>query len=173
MYVRLGKEGKIWTARISTGSIGMPDCPAGTRGPPGRRNVFFARADALDQLVDMGFIPCIACKPEQDQEFWNDSVREAITRKYHVAPESFADKTIVPYDNRRLDWERVVAMTGGLPDRIYIPPGLDGIAISQFHRTIKDIAEAYPVYEGAELSRTEIGFYDPSTPDRFSIYCKT
>lgn len=46
--VRMRREREsdiVWSARLSSGSFGLVDCPAGNRGPNGTGEVIFARGN--------------------------------------------------------------------------------------------------------------------------------
>jgi hypothetical protein len=154
------KERPLWSGRLSTGSLGMPDCPAGNRGPRGSAEVVFGIGDeGLWKLADLGFIPCPVCKPEYKPGFW-DAAQEAVERKYDLTSNvDFADKAFLPYDARRLAWEELVPLVG-VPNRIYLPSSLDEVAVREFSARIGSLGVKIP----------PLGCYDKDAPGRFREY---
>lgn len=155
-----GDQG-LWSARLSSGLMGRPDCPAGNRGPKNKHEVILARGEGgLEKLVTLGFITCPVCKPEETEGFW-DKVKQAVEDKYHItALEDFANKAILPYDARRLDWEEILATTGGAPNRIYLPENLAEEALIGFKERFQATGFALP----------PVGYYDPKAETHFTEY---
>lgn len=118
----------IWSARLSTGILGLPDCKSGNskHAPKGANEVVLAMGnEGLSKLVELGFIPCPTCHPENVPGFWDkarDSIMSSYPRLKNV--KDFADKNIVPFDSLRVDWEALAPYLTALPNRLYVSEGL-------------------------------------------------
>lgn len=150
----------IWSARLSTGGFGTTGCPAGNRGPKGSSEVILGLGiGGLRELVSLGFIPCAVCRPEKTEEFW-DFVAGPVRERYWLSDiRDFADKNVLPYDSRRVSWERIFPMTG-TPGRIYLPAALER----------RDLDEVVARFDRMNLATPPTGFYDISAPSRFRQY---
>lgn len=119
----------IWSARLSTGIFGLHDCKSGNNphAPKGESEVMLAVGDfGLSGLIDLGFIPCPTCHPEDNTtDFW-EKAKDAIQKKYPDLTDirQFADKSVVPFDSRRVNWEELAPHLTALPNRLYVPEGL-------------------------------------------------
>lgn len=154
----------IWSARLSTGIFGLPGCSSGNSPhvPKGENEVMLAFNDTgLHELIELGFVPCPSCHPEQAPDFWQKT-RSIIEYTYPFLPEAeqILDRNLVPFDARRLKWEIIAPYITKPPNRLYIPPNLPKHELFnmkvRFHRM------------GFELPA--VGFYDSSSPDRFTQY---
>lgn len=143
----------VYSARISTGLFGRTDCPAGNRGPKDSKEVILAAGEqGLVKLIGLGFIPCDVCTPEFEWEGIGGVVEEL----YGITSESaFRDKDVLGYDARRLDWKKIVEITGGLPGWIYLPKGLKKREVRKFAKRLRPYT-------------TALGYYDADSPDRFT-----
>lgn len=159
-FFSYGEQG-LWSARLSSGLIGRPDCSAGNRGPKSKHEVILAIGDGgLEKLVNLGFITCPVCKPEATEGFW-DKIKHAVNDKYRItALEDFTNKAILPYDARRLDWEEILATTGGAPNRIYLPENLAEGELIEFKERFQAKGIALP----------PVGYYDPKAETHFTEY---
>ena len=151
----------IWSARLSTGLLGRTDCPAGNRGPKGYSEVVLAVGDeGLEKLVDLGFIPCPTCRPEDEPGFW-DAVEHAVSERYELdSVYDFADKGVIGYDARQVDWEAVLPVIGAAPNRLYVPQGLgEG-----------ELVELRERFDALNVELPPVGYYDRDAPGRFHEY---
>lgn len=151
----------IWSARLSTGLLGLTSCPAGNRGPKSKSEVLLAIAGTgLRGLIDLGFITCPVCKPEKTEEFW-DVVKDVVERRYEIASlADFTDKSILPFDARRIEWEKIVPALGQWPNRLYVPKGLAAHELEELKSRIKEIGHGVPC----------VGYYDHAAPEKFTQY---
>lgn len=156
---RLGQP--IWSARLATGLLGLPQCLPGNKGPKNAREIVLAIGSlALAKLIEMGFIPCPSCKPGEMPGFW-DAVAASVRRLYGIGSlADFVDKTVLPFDARRLDWERIVPVIGGFPSRLYVPKGLGPAELAQLRTRLSRLSPDLPA----------VGYYDPDSPGRFHEY---
>lgn len=152
---------KIWSARLSTGLFGNADCPSGNRGPRNANEILIGLGyEGLRKIIDLGFIPCPTCKPESYDRFWIQT-HDIITRKYPIRSlDDFADKKILGFDARRLDWEEIFSKMNVMPSRIYLPEGLSDIELVDFQIRFRDIHEMLP----------DVGYYDANSAGRFTKY---
>jgi len=151
----------LWSARLATGLFGSPRCPAGRRGPKGKREVILAQgASGLTELVDLGFIPCPVCKPETSPGFW-EAVGVKAEEKYGVtSAAAFSDKTVVPFDALMINWEELAPIIQGVPGRLYVAPRLA-------QNDVKGIVDRF-LCIGSGVPA--IGCYDANAPGRFRQY---
>lgn len=113
--------GELYSARLSTGLFGYVDCVAGRRGKPGKNHVLFAEGeDGLRKLVELGFRPCQACKPHEQEGFW-ETVGEQVISIYGSI-NSPRDFSRMPIDANRLAWEEILPLTDA-PEIVYVPRG--------------------------------------------------
>ncbi len=158
---------KVWSARVSTGLFGLTACSSGNRGPKNQKEVLLSVGNCgLSELVDLGFIPCPTCKPESnDENFWK-ILRKNVQEKYGLTSlKEFCDKTILPFDVRRLELEKIANIAWGLPSRFYLPKNLSEQEVEVFANRLKKI-------QGSSLTSSipKLGFYDSSSPTRFTEY---
>lgn len=116
----------VWTARLSTGLFGRHDCLSGNKSyaPKGENDVLVAVGDSgLSKLIELGFIPCPDCHPEDRPDFWKKA-GPAIKLKYPNLTDirQFIDKNIVGYDTLAVNWETLAPYLKGLPNRLYVKP---------------------------------------------------
>ncbi|MBP7708221.1 hypothetical protein KA107_00930 [Candidatus Pacearchaeota archaeon] len=166
-----GSTNLLWSGRIGTGLFGLTSCSEGNRGPRKRGEVLIAPGRrGLHELVLWGFIPCPACiKPEYHNKIWG-TAREEVERRYNLhSYREFADKTKVPFDARRLAWENIVEITLDMPERVYLPRGLDRKEVVHFSDRLKDIIED----QCLEKKLPSLGFYDHTVPSHFTEYALT
>ena len=152
---------RLWSARLSTGVFGLPTCNAGNRGPKESNEVLLSLGnEGLNQFVDLGFISCSVCHPEQTPNFW-ETVKDKVTREYGLSSlDAFLDKNILPFDARRVTWETVLPITRKVPGRIYLPKDLSEQEVRQFQERFTRIGFTLP----------PVGYYNPSVPQRFTEY---
>jgi hypothetical protein len=148
----------VWSARLSTGLFGLTNCPAGNRGPKNKNEVLLAIGnDGLNQLINLGFITCPVCRPENMPNFWAIA-REAVFRKYSIRSfAGFTNKDILPYDARRVDWEKIIPVVRQWPNRLYVPRGLSEKELRELKSRIQEINFGFPL----------VGYYDASSPGGF------
>ena len=151
----------IWSARLSTGLLGLTNCSAGNRGPKKYNEVLLAVGEVgLRKLVDLGFITCPVCRPENTAGFWN-AVENEVKRKYAITTlDEFVDKAILPFDVRRIRWEELVPVLGQWPGRLYVPRGLQESELKELKSRIEVIGCGSPL----------VGYYNPETSERFTQY---
>jgi len=152
---------KIWSARLSTGVFGLPDCKAGNRGPKESNEVLLSLGEeGINKFVELGFISCSVCHPEETPDFW-ETIRSAVSQKYSLSSlESYVDKKMLPFDARRLSWEELLSIMGRAPNRIYLPKDLSEQDLVQFQERFTRIRFALP----------KVGYYNPAVAERFTEY---
>ena len=165
--VSLRKEKKpisIWSARLSTGIFGLTNCRSGNspHAPKGESEVALGLGDeALHEFIKLGFLPCPVCHPENVSGFW-DAASDSILRYYPNLsnPTKFLDRSVIPFDSRRVNWEKLAPFLSNMPNRLYVPAGLDdrdlGVIKARFPRLGFDLPP--------------VGFYDTNSPTRFTEY---
>lgn len=155
---------KVWSARLSTGLFGHPGCPSGNKGPKGSNEVILAVGDdGLKELVRLGFIPCPSCRPENTPGFWGTlrTIEKSILDRHKLASlEQFSDKKLVPFDARRLAWEELFPVVGGMPVRLYLPPGLSD----------NDLRDLKNRFSAAGVPLPQAGVYDRTAEGSFRPY---
>ena len=152
----------VWSARLSTGIFGHTDCPSGNRSPKGTNNVLLAVGDnGLRGLIELGFIPCPDCKPEQADGFWMVAAG-IVGIKYGITTlKEFVDKDVaLPHDVMRVNWEILVPRMRTWPDRLYVKQGLDADTLADIASDIKAIGYGLP----------DIGYYDQDSSEHFTRY---
>jgi hypothetical protein len=156
----------LWSGRIATGLFGLTNCASGKRGPRSRKEVLIAPGiKGLEQLFYLGFIPCPVCTEHYKNEILEE-LEEDIADKYKLDKiADFFDKTKLPFDARRLAWEHIVHISGGLPSRIYVPANLQLGEVYKFADRLKKINSSSP-----NTAFPSIGFYDTNSPTRFTEY---
>ncbi|MDE1855154.1 MAG: hypothetical protein KGH57_02430 [Candidatus Micrarchaeota archaeon] len=164
-----GSHPILWSARLSTGVFGLTSCPSGNspRAPKNAGEVVLGVGDeGLTALVKLGFIPCPVCNPESSPHFSWSAIGGVVSTKYEViSAAEFADKTRVPFDARRLNWELIVSTVHGAPSRIYLPEGLDYKEVESFRSSIRQIVRADGVAKEPVL-----GYYDRKVDGHFTEY---
>ncbi|MGV8141654.1 MAG: hypothetical protein ACP5NW_04405 [Candidatus Woesearchaeota archaeon] len=153
---------KLWSARLSTGLFGSTDCPSGNRGPKSSSEVLLASGDeGLAKLIELGFITCPVCKPEYKNGFWTVAI-DAVQKKYSInSLADFTDKDILPYDARRVQWEKIVPIIGEFPSRLYVPQGFKVHDLLSLEIRLRKLNPKLP----------EIGYLDKNTqPWKFVAY---
>lgn len=163
--VKLRQEremGFIWSARLSTGLFGLSNCSAGNRGPIGNNEIILAAGDeGLQFLIRTGFIPCPSCHPEDVPRFFK-AASKTILDSYgrELNPYSFADKTLIPFDSRRVHWDTLLPLIGDTPDRLYLPKGLGMVDLISLKERFEDIGFQLP----------PVGYYDRNAQGHFYQY---
>lgn len=119
----------IWSARLSKGIFGLTDCKSGnsSHAPKGENEVILAFGDeGLSELIRLGFLPCQTCHPEETPDFWNKADEE-ILKKYPFLDDAwyFLDRNLIRFDVRRVNWEALAPYLTALPNRLYVPGGLE------------------------------------------------
>lgn len=154
-------ETRLWSARISTGLMGLTNCEAGNRGPKDYNEVLLAQGNhGLRKLVSLGFITCPVCRPDKVDRFW-DIVKDPVKEKYGIESlEDFINKENLPFDSRRLDWKEILSVTGKPPGRIYLPKGLEENELADFKKR----------FDALGISLPPVGYYNPDVPERFTEY---
>lgn len=78
--------------------------------------------------------------------------------------EEFADKNILPFDARRVDYETVLPAIRSSPARFYLPRGLDEREVEAFRARIIAL-------QGSGARRNlRLGYHDASAEGRFTEY---
>lgn len=153
----LDKE-TLWSGRF-TGILGMPDCSSGNRGP--KDEVLFAFGKSgLAFLIEMGFIPCPTCHPEDQANFW-ETVANPIETTYHL--EDVHDFALLDFDARRVNWEFLLPYLKRTPGRLYIPK----LAEEDEREELLELKERF-FRLGFELP--PVGYYDRDAPGHFFAY---
>jgi len=151
----------LWSARLSTGILGLTDCKSGNSGPKGYSEVLLAAGDdGLQKLADLGFITCPACRPETTENFW-EVVKDNLDSKYGIKSlDDFLNRDLLPFDARRVDWEELLPIIGTAPNRLYVPQGLEDQELLDLRRR----------FDKPNLSLPPIGYYNPKVDGRFTEY---
>jgi len=151
----------IWSARLGTGLFGRTNCEAGNKGPKSESEVLLAAGDrGLVKLVELGFITCPVCRPESVEGFW-ETVQCSVNTNYNLdSLKDFTDKTVLPYDARRVTWEEIVPMIGSMPGRLYLPRGLSSKEINNLRNWCDRKGVKHP----------SLGYYDDNAPGNFREY---
>lgn len=151
----------IWSARLSTGLVGLTSCSTGNRGPKRQNEVLLAIGNmGLCKLINLGFITCPACKPETTDGFWS-AVKDVVQRKHGIMSlNEFVDKTVLPFDTRRLGWEEIVPILRQWPNRLYVPRKLQEHELAELKLRIKRIGYGSPL----------VGYYDHDSAEKFTPY---
>jgi len=158
-----GDKQILWSGRVATGLFGITNCTSGRRGPRSNKEVLIAPGnEGLEQLFYLGFTPCPTCTEPYKEQIYEE-LEEDIKIRYNLNKfADFFDKTILPFDARRLEWEHLANIIWGLPSRIYIPANLPITEAYKFASRLKNI-------QGSSMN-TPIGFYDTNSPTRFTEY---
>jgi hypothetical protein len=152
---------QIWSARLSTGLLGLTSCLSGNRGPKSIGEIILSVGDeGLIKLIDLGFITCPACHPEKTDRFWEVTQRKVIKKYCLNTLEDFTNKSKLPFDARRVLWEEILPIIKILPGRIYLPKGLSNEEIIELNKRFIQIGFKLP----------PVGYYNPEVPGRFSKY---
>ncbi len=151
----------VWSARLSTGLFGLTNCVPGNSGPKGPSEVVLGVGDeGVNRLIDLGFITCPTCKPENVVGFW-DKVKDAVIDRYKLdTVEKFVDKSLLNFDARRVAWEELVPIMGSTPNRLYVPKNLER----------KELEELRERFSKMGMSLPPTGFYDAEVEGRFREY---
>lgn len=152
---------EMWSARLSTGIFGKPNCKVGNLGPKGESEVLLATGDeGLRKLIDLGFITCPVCRPEETQNFW-ERIREIVAAKYNLhSLEDFADRQKLPFDARRVNYEEVIGIIGRAPNRLYIPRDVVTSELWDLRKRFESLGVLLP----------HVGYFNPDIPEMFTEY---
>ncbi|MDA2935799.1 hypothetical protein MYX06_01065 [Patescibacteria group bacterium AH-259-L05] len=167
---RLQRHFRIWSARLSTGLLGKTNCPSGNKGPKGYSEVLLAIGDkGLRKLIELGFITCPVCHPENVAGFW-DIIQDTVQEKYGIESlKNFVDKKLLPFDARRVIWEEIIPCIGDKwPSRLYVPENLSKHELIQFKIRLEKIEDYF--LPGYRTNFPSIGYYNPDVPERFTPY---
>lgn len=159
-----GIERQIWSARLSTGLFGLPDCPAGNRSgtPKGEKDVILARGSmGLIPLIGLGFISCPACHPELTEGFTQAAALLVLVKyKLLESYEQWFDRSLVPFDAARVNWEGLAKVGIGLPPRLYLRARLVPAEVVAVRQRLAKLTSELP----------ELGYYDRNAPGHFVVY---
>lgn len=150
----------IWSGRLSTGIFGLPTCPAGNKGPLGPSEVILAPGDeGLAYLIRSGFRACPTCHPEDVPGFWDDASKPIKEAYFLNEPMAFLS---LPFDARQLPWEEILPIIKAVPNRLYIPPGLNEKDLLDLKRRFNSLGYPLP----------QPGWYNPEiqSDDQFIPY---
>lgn len=152
---------KVWSGRLSTGLFGLTNCKSGNRGPKRYNEIILASGNqGLNKLIELGFITCPQCRPEQTRGFWQ-TIKDSVYKKYSLnSLEEFTNKCTLPFDARRISWEEILPVIKTPPGRIYLPKGLAMEDLIQFQGRFLDNGFNLP----------QAGYYNPEVPERFTKY---
>lgn len=162
----LGDKQILWSGKIATGLFGITNCISGRRGPRSSKEVLIAPGNkGLEQLFYLGFTPCPRCTEPYKKEIFEELEEDIKIRHNLNNFADFFDKTKLPFDARRLEWELIANIIGGLPSRIYVPSNLQSTEVQNFANRLKNI-------QGSSLSTSipPIGFYDTNSSAGFTEY---
>lgn len=156
----------IWSARLSTGLLGLTTCPSGNseKAPKGYSEILLAVGDdGLHKLIELGFITCPACHPENADGFW-DAIGNVVLKKYCIGSlNEFVDKTILPFDARRVNWEKIIPVIERWPNQLYIPKDVSKNELIQLRKRFEKIITR-------DFILPPVGYYNPDVPERFTPY---
>lgn len=154
----------IWSARLSTGIFGLTDCKSGNSpyAPKGENEVMLALGDeGLEALVDLGFLPCPTCHPEETPDFWKKAGKPILSvYSGLIDPREILDRDLIPFDARGLNWEAIAPYISAPPNRLYVPPGLQEDDLSIIKKRFDLLGFKLP----------PVGYYDHTSPTRFTEY---
>ena len=155
------ENGFLWSARLATGLFGLTTCTSGNCGPKGMNEVILAAGDeGLGFLIQSGFIPCPTCHPENIPGFYK-AATGAITAGYSFSdPESFANKNILGFDSRRVNWEIILPQLTTTPNRLYVPAALSQTELISLKNRFAALGHKLP----------PVGYYDRNAPGHFFEY---
>jgi hypothetical protein len=112
---KLRKEHQVWSIRMSTAFLGLVGCESGNRGPNSSGEVLLVIGLAgLEKAVELGFMCHASCLANERAEV-QDILKKAESDWFDVT---------------RVEWEKVINVTGEVPKRVYLPhkwrvPGYD------------------------------------------------
>lgn len=158
-----GIERQIWSARLSTGLLGLPGCPAGNRpgAPKGEKDIILARGSiGLIPLIGLGFISCPACHPELTEGFAQAAALFVLAKYKLESYEQWFDRSLVPFDAARVNWEGLAKVGIGLPPRLYLRARLAPAEVAAIRNRLVKLASELP----------ELGYYDRKAPGHFVVY---
>lgn len=159
-YDNTGWNPDLWSARLSTGLFGLASCPSGNKEgvPKGPNEVILAVGDeGLQKILELGFITCPVCKPEQVAGFW-EKAKETVRELYGISQlANFINKTVIPYNVTRLDFETIIPTIDAVPNRFYVPRDIS----YQQRRILKHR------FENMGYALPPIGYYDREAPGHF------
>lgn len=154
----------VWSARLSTGIFGLPDCKSGNSpySPKGANEVILAVGDeGLQHLIDLGFVTCPTCHPEETEGFWEKAGEEILFDYLTLTdPKQFLDRNLIPFDSRRVNWERIAPFLTSLPNRFYVPQNLDEDDLQNIKARFTSLGFKLP----------PVGYYDRNAPGHFAEY---
>lgn len=140
----------LWSGRISTGLFGTVECRSGKRGPGGNEEVIFGvGAGGLRGIIDLGFLPCPTCRDGWQTNFPGEEMVEITEEKYGLEPERLFNQQVLPFDGRRVNYERIAVAAGSLPDRVYVPKDLDSEAIGRMKERFSSLPRRHAVTVGS------------------------
>ncbi|NQU78995.1 hypothetical protein HQ545_04465 [Candidatus Woesearchaeota archaeon] len=151
----------LWSASLSYGLLGSVRCRPGIMASKDNNEVLLAFGDeGLEKLVDLGFITCATCQPEQTPGFW-DVIRKIVRENYGIQSlNEFVNKDVIPYDASRVRWEELIPIIGRCPDRLYLAKDMTMPAMLQLKTRFNRMGFDLP----------PVGFYDTNAPERFVEY---
>jgi hypothetical protein len=144
---------RLWSARLSTGVFGLSSCPAGNNGPKENCEIVLSIGNkGLVELINLGFITCPCCHPENTKGFW-ETVENTVKSKYNIEKsKDFVDKEKLPFDCRNIDYEKILPKIKKTPNRFYLPNGLVNKEVNEFKERIDNLG----------FGVSSLGFYDNS-----------
>lgn len=152
--LKTAEQEELWSARLGTGIFGDVNCPSGRFGPYQQNELLFAVGDyGLEKLVDLGFINCPSCTPADTYNpFW-DVVQHKVKEKYDLHSRDEFKK--MPFDARRIKWEKLWPAIGMFPERQYLPRGLPQDEVDAFRERLLLINSNIPI----------IGYFERTAPN--------
>lgn len=148
-----GNRLMVVSAKEATGLMGKPGCIPGNRHK--ENTILGVGEEGVRALVELGFVPCPVCKLEEIPVF-REMIKTTVKERYGLTVDQFADKTILGYDAFRVDFERIVASGGKLPDRLYVSEKLTSSGIGEIKLRMSKLGD-----------KVQIGLYDRSSPGNF------
>lgn len=142
----------LWSGRVATGLFGAADCRSGKRGPAGNDEVIFGvGAGGLRGIIDLGFLPCPACRDSWQANFPTAEIADISEEKYNLQPYGLFDQSALPFDGRRVNHERIAVAAGSLPGRVYVPQGLDYGSIERMKERFDRLPRRHTVTVGSYI----------------------
>lgn len=151
---------RFWSARVSTGIFGEDNCPAGRRGPNELGEIVFGVGPmGLQGIIALGFVACPVCRKDWQQDFPTADVSWITRNKYHSPSTILFDQRAMPFDARRVNYEEISVVAGTLPNRVYVPLGLDTEAVEEMRKRFGKMPRTHDVTVGSYQSGGNIDAY--------------
>lgn len=155
LYEKFGGRPLVTSGRLGTGIAGLTLCESGNKGPKARNEtIIFIGRQGLIESVNLGFLPCPTCKPDETIfDYWS-IVEPAITERFgFLNPKTYIDRSILRFDAMRVDLEKLLPFIEKLPGRLYIRPNLSEEELSKRKKRLLTMV-------GQKGNIPALGFFD-------------